>query len=123
MKLPHLSVLEEAAAATAGDRRRDYGTASANHERIADGWNWYLNARPVKDAPISPLDASMMMIVLKIARSVHRPKRDNFVDIIGYARCGAQIAGVETEGEETGRLGDLETVRSAAAPTMKEERE
>jgi hypothetical protein len=101
MKLyPHLSVLDEAAAATSGDRRRDYGTATANHERIASGWNWYLDARPVKDAPITPLDAAMMMIVLKIARSVHRPKRDNFVDIIGYAKCGAQIAGFEPEGEE-----------------------
>ena len=100
MKLPHLSVLDEAAAATSGDRRRDYGTATANHERIAAGWNWYLDARPDKDAPISPLDASMMMIVLKIARSVHRPKRDNFVDIIGYARCGAQIAGFEPEVEQ-----------------------
>jgi hypothetical protein len=101
MKLPHLSVLEEAAAATAGDRRRDYGTATDNHTRIADGWNWYLNARPVKDAPISALDAAMMMIVLKIARSVHRPKRDNFVDIIGYAKCAAQIAGVEPEEKKT----------------------
>jgi len=101
MKLhSHLSVLDEADAATSGDRRRDYGTATANHERIASGWNWYLDARAVKDAPITPLDAAMMMIVLKIARSVHRPKRDNFVDIIGYAKCGAQIAGFEPEGEE-----------------------
>lgn len=100
MRLHPQSVLEEAAAATSGDRRRDYGTATANHERIADGWNWYLNARPAPDAPITPLDAAMMMIVLKIARSVHRPKRDNFVDIIGYARCGAQIAGFEPEVEQ-----------------------
>jgi hypothetical protein len=30
------------------------------------------------------------MICVKIARQAHRPKADNWVDIAGYAACGAE---------------------------------
>ena len=32
-----------------------------------------------------------MMILMKIARNVHKPKRDNWVDIAGYSQCGGKI--------------------------------
>lgn len=91
------SILQEAINITSGDRRRDYDKATPNHERIAGAWNWYLGARPDAAAPISPKDVSIMMLLLKVAREAHTSKRDNFVDMAGYARCAAQIAGHEAE--------------------------
>lgn len=89
------SVLEEAQAITSGDRLRDYDDARANHERIAGAWNWYLGARKEPREDITPTDAAMMMALLKVARIAYRPKRDSFVDLAGYARCAAQIEGVD----------------------------
>ena len=97
MKLDHPSILTEAINATSGARRRDYDKASANHARIAGVWNWYINARPHPLDPLTPLDCAQMMILLKVARAAHNPKRDNFVDIAGYAKCCSQIAGFEPE--------------------------
>jgi hypothetical protein len=88
-------ILEEAIRVTSGDRRRDYDHPIPNHERIAALWNAYLGVRREADAEVSPYDASIMMILLKIARAAHTPTRDSFVDIAGYARCAAQIAGFE----------------------------
>ena len=39
------SILETAIEVTTGERRRDYDKPSSNHERIANGWNWYINSR------------------------------------------------------------------------------
>jgi hypothetical protein len=88
-------ILDEAIRVTSGDRRRDYDHPTPNHERIAALWNAYLGVREEADAEVSPYDASIMMILLKIARAAHTPTRDSFVDIAGYARCAAQIAGFE----------------------------
>jgi predicted ATP-dependent serine protease len=46
---------------------------------------------------LSALDVAHLMILLKIARAVYTPTRDSYVDIAGYARCAAQIAGFEEE--------------------------
>jgi hypothetical protein len=86
-----VSILQSAIEATEGDRRRDYDSPLINHERIAK-----LDCR-AKDAgePISALDVAHMMILLKIARACKIPTRDTYVDIAGYAKCGAEIAGHE----------------------------
>lgn len=34
---------------------------------------------------VTPHQVGLCMIALKVARHVHRPKRDNLVDICGYA--------------------------------------
>lgn len=90
-----ISILEEAFTITDGARQQDYDSAEPNHKRIADGWNWYLGARRDPAAPISPQDASHMMIVLKLARAAFKPTRDGYVDMAGYARCSARIAKLE----------------------------
>jgi hypothetical protein len=91
------SILKEALAVTSGDRRRDYDKATPNHERIAAHWNAYIQSRKNPNAPLSPLDVAHLMILLKIARAVYTPTRDSYVDIAGYARCAAEIAGFETD--------------------------
>jgi hypothetical protein len=35
------------------------------------------------------------MIAVKLARQAHRHRRDNLVDIAGYARTAAMVAGEE----------------------------
>lgn len=92
------SILDDALEATSGDRRRDYDAAALGHKRIADLWNTYLESR-AKDAgePISALDVAHMMILLKLARGCKTPTRDTYVDIAGYARCAAEIAGFEQQ--------------------------
>lgn len=94
---PERSILDEAKAITEGDRRRDYDKATPNHARIAGAWNWYLLSRKHPRGPLSALDVAHMMLLLKIARAVFTPTRDSYVDIAGYARCGAQISGFEHE--------------------------
>ncbi|MBU3720754.1 MAG: hypothetical protein FGM22_08360 [Burkholderiaceae bacterium] len=92
-----MNVLETAMEITSGARREDYDRATPNHVRIARLWNAYLESRAVPDAALSPLDVSHMMILLKLARACHRPTPDTYVDIAGYARISAQIAGFEPE--------------------------
>ena len=89
------NILEEAIELTGGDRRRDYDHALPNHERIATLWNAYIGIRKHSEAPLTPADVATMMLLLKVARHAHNPKRDNLVDMAGYARCLAQIEGME----------------------------
>ena len=90
-----MSILESAIAVTSGDRRRDYDTPLANHERIANLWNAYIQSRSNPQDPISATDVSHMMILLKIARACKTPTADTYIDIAGYAKCAAEISGFE----------------------------
>jgi hypothetical protein len=80
------SVLEEASAIVRGPRQDAYGTAKVNHDRIAAIWSVILGV------PVTARQAALCMIGVKLAREAHAPKRDNLVDIAGYAdvahRCG-----------------------------------
>ena len=73
------NILEEAQEIVAGSRNDDYGDPERNHERIARLWSDYLGTE------ISPRDVCSMMILLKVSRDRFQPKRDNAVDIAGYA--------------------------------------
>jgi len=74
-----LDCLGESSSIVNGDRRIEYGTPLDNHERTAKMWTAYLGAR------ISAEDVCMMNILQKISRNAFKEKRDNIVDIIGYA--------------------------------------
>ena len=81
--------LEEAAGLIGGDRRRDYGTASENFDRIARYWNQWLEKK--LRAPLDARDVGILMVLLKLAREMNTPKRDNLVDAVGYLGCLGQI--------------------------------
>ena len=95
--------LEMAAEIVASDRQRDYGTPERNFETIADLWRVYLDARldacpEAKGGPIplEPHDVAVMLGLVKVARLVTSPqKADNWIDLAGYAACGAEVAGAE----------------------------
>jgi len=85
------NILQEADRLTTKDRMVSYDHPLPNHERIADLWNAYMRNRLGPETPLNPSDVCHMMILVKMARDMFCPKRDNLVDIAGYARCIERI--------------------------------
>ena len=99
-KLTRAAVLEKARACVCGEREQDYGSPEDSFGCIAELWEAYLRAACIApDAVIrvTPTDVAMMMALLKIARvgtSFVGGTADSFVDLAGYAACGAECAEV-----------------------------
>ena len=76
------------------DERQDaYGDPEESFERIAKYWSTYLNT------PITPLQVSNMMILLKVARTQGQiGKLDNYLDAAGYAVISGFLL-IQSEGE------------------------
>lgn len=74
-------VLEEALRLTSGDRQNSYGPPDQDFDRTARMWT------ALKGVDFSSRDVALFMIALKLSRETHQRKRDNAVDIAGYARC------------------------------------
>ncbi len=73
------SILAEAIRITGGDRQQSYGSPKPNHDLIAAGWSILLRTK------VTAEDVCRCMVWSKLARDMHSPKRDNVVDIAGYA--------------------------------------
>ena len=87
-------VLSEAEKCVCGQREQDYGTPEDSFQKIGTFWTAYLNYAVEIDAE----DVAAMMALLKIARISENPQHmDSWVDLAGYASCGGEIAGKETE--------------------------
>jgi hypothetical protein len=89
------SILDEAKRLTSKDRQKNYGHPKDNFKRIADLWNSYLINRKNPESPISVEDIAWMMVLLKIARDLNKPTKDNLVDAVGYTRTLAMIRNIE----------------------------
>jgi len=92
---PPESLLDEARRITTADRQQDYGHPSQDFTRTAMLWTGILAGRLRDGQHITPMDVPLCMIAVKLARQAHRHKRDNLVDIAGYARTAAMVAGDE----------------------------
>ena len=79
------SILEEAQRLITGERHEDYGDASIEFERIAVGWGIIINTN------VSEKQVALMMIWLKTCREIAKDKRDNWVDMAGYAGLGGEL--------------------------------
>ena len=79
------TILEEANALIYGDREADYGSVTENFTNIAKGWE------VIFKTGITPEQVGLAMAWVKIARETNRPKRDNLVDLAGYAGCIGKI--------------------------------
>lgn len=62
----------------------DYGNAERCMSNIAKQWNLYLFQKYGTPSAINDEDVCYMMVLLKMVRDIHKPKRDNLVDGIGY---------------------------------------
>lgn len=90
------TVLETAKKCVCGDREQDYGNPERNFETIAELWEAYLlNKFTSRELVcIEPHDVAAMMALVKISRiSSGQCKDDNWVDLAGYAACGAELQG------------------------------
>lgn len=73
------TILQEAQNVVYGDRQVDYGSVSNNFKAIAALWSTVLGYS------VTPEQVGLCMVQVKVARQMFRPKRDNLVDIAGYA--------------------------------------
>lgn len=84
--------LEKAIVCVCGQREKDYGSPEDNFRIITQLWTAYTGY------PFDSKDVAMMMALLKIARIASgTATEDSFVDLAGYAACGAEIATKEKD--------------------------
>lgn len=96
------SILEEAQSLVHGPRQAAYDHPYDNHKRIAGFMSVYLADILKRD--ITPREAAMCILLVKIAREMFKSKRDNGVDICGYSAVIEMIDAREEEihGESSG---------------------
>uniref|UniRef100_A0A6M3JRA0 Putative structural protein n=1 Tax=viral metagenome TaxID=1070528 RepID=A0A6M3JRA0_9ZZZZ len=75
------TILKEADALVGGIRLVAYGHPLDDYTRTAAMWSAILGTE------VTPEKAMLCMIAVKISRECNCPKRDNRVDIAGYAKC------------------------------------
>jgi gene 55 protein len=89
-------ILAEAEKCVCNGRNIQYGEPEDNFLRIATLWNAYLGK-----ICVTPYDVAVMMCLFKIARLQGSAFEsvDSWIDMIGYAACGGEIAtrGIEHE--------------------------
>ena len=96
-KLTRADILHAAEKCVCGQRETDYGTPEDNFKTIAELWEAYLNKACTKGANVrvEAKDVAVMMALLKIARiAAGGGKADSWIDLAGYAACGAECEGV-----------------------------
>ena len=76
------NILQEAMRLVCGDRQATYGPPNQDFERTAKMWS------AIKGVEFTPSEVAQFMICIKLSRQTHQKKRDNWVDIAGYAYCG-----------------------------------
>lgn len=84
----HKTILEEAREVTDGARQSDYGDAEESFDRICSILKAF-------DILIDPYDIPIILIAIKLVRESYSHKRDNLVDICGYARLYSILKGDE----------------------------
>ena len=79
-------LLSKAIEVVGGDRQKEYGDKVDNHNNIAKLWSAYL------DVKIEAHDVSVMMILLKVARTkIGTRTKDTYVDMAGYSAIAGEI--------------------------------
>jgi len=74
-----MSVCQEADFLVNGEKNKSYGNPSENFDNIARMWSVILKKE------VSAHDVGLCMVAMKVAREINVHKRDNLVDIAGYA--------------------------------------
>lgn len=97
-KLTRADILHVAEKCVCGQRETDYGTPEDNFKAIAELWSVYLDRISVGkygNMIVDEKDVAVMMALLKIARIARGGgKADSWIDLAGYAACGAECEGV-----------------------------
>ena len=85
------SILSEAERIVNGDRQADYSDPVENFKHIAE------IASAIMGKDITAEECCIVMIAVKLARESYRHKRDNLVDLAGYAEILNRIKENEVE--------------------------
>lgn len=96
-RLTRADILHAAEKCVCGQRETDYGTPEDNFKAIAELWEAYLNKACTRgvNVRVEAKDVAVMMTLLKIARiAAGGEKADSWIDLAGYAACGAECEGV-----------------------------
>lgn len=90
-KMTRSAILTEANNIVSGHRKAgEYGPPEDSFKSIAAFWGEYLGHE------IKPHDVAVMMALLKIARiKGGETKKDNWIDLAGYAACGGECQSKE----------------------------
>ena len=95
--------LEKTIDIISGDRHKDYGDKTINHQNIADLWSTFLGHK------VTAQQAAVCMLLVKVARLKHRRTEDCYIDMAGYAAIAGEIQDTvgwkedEDEGTKKGR--------------------
>ena len=86
-------ILEEAIGYVTRDRNREYDEPENNFAMIAMVLNSLYRYKLAEDQSFEPHDVATIASAIKLARIMANPsKRDNWVDLAGYAACGGEVA-------------------------------
>jgi hypothetical protein len=83
-------ILAEASRITRGSRQAQYGPPDQDFRRTAGMWSALFLSKLRDGVTFEARDVALAMILLKTSRETHQRKRDNWVDIAGYASCGSR---------------------------------
>ncbi len=90
-----LTLFNDAFTTINGERQDAYGNPEDVFGIIADFWQTYLKGRGMA-VMVNELDVAHMMCLLKIAREAGgKGKRDNIVDLLGYAAIAGALSGYD----------------------------
>ena len=95
--------LEKTIKIISGDRHKDYGDKTSNHQNIANLWSTFLGHK------VTAQKAAICMLLVKVARLTHKRTEDCYIDMAGYAAIAGEIQDTvgwkddEDEGTRRGR--------------------
>lgn len=82
---------DEAARLVLGERNQSYGSPPQDFARVAQVWSGLLASKLKHGEVITPENAVLMMVGLKLCRQMNARKGDNLVDAHGYLLCAEWI--------------------------------
>tara|TARA_B100001113_G_C20581183_1_gene393259 strand:- start:46 stop:351 length:306 start_codon:yes stop_codon:yes gene_type:complete len=99
-KIESSDVLETALNLVTGNRQKQNGDKSKNHQNIANMWTAYLTNEFGREIFIRADMVANMMVLLKVARTqAGKFNKDDYVDACGYAAIAGEIKSEDTYGE------------------------
>lgn len=84
-----------------GERQTSYGDPEDSFAWIAERWNQYLKGRYNANFELKPEDATFMMMDFKMARECNQHKKDNIIDLTGYAGITYDMINSSDQAQET----------------------
>ena len=86
-----MTVLQEAQNIVYGAREKQYSHPALDYAKTAKMWTGLLLPKLRDGEEITPKEAVLMMVAMKMSREAYKHHRDNLVDAAGYIACAERI--------------------------------